>query len=318
MVRKFLTIFLTAAGVLSAQTKTGKIPPPPAAQPGAPPVIIKTPAAKTAPAAAKPNPNDPVVFRVGGESMTKSQFEQFVALLPENQRKQFEGSAKRQLAEKLGELKALAQEARRLGLDKKPEVQQQLRIQADNVLASMVFQQLIEDAKKNESALRDYYDSHPAEFEKTRARHILVRFQGSRVPLKEGQKDLTDAEAQAKAQQLRDRIVKGEDFAAVAKAESDDTGSGANGGDLGEFGHGAMVPEFEKAAFEQPVNEVGAPVRSMFGWHVIQVQQRGPQPFDKVRSAIEQKVAQPAAQNALEQLKLKSNIILDETYFGKK
>jgi len=84
------------------------------------------------------------------------------------------------------------------------------------------------------------------------ARHILVQ---------------TEVEANA-AYQL---LTSGVDFATVAKRYSKDTGSGANGGDLGWFGKGAMVAEFENAAFSQKVGEIGKPVKSQFGYHIIQV-----------------------------------------------
>ena len=82
-----------------------------------------------------------------------------------------------------------------------------------------------------------------------------------------------DTEAKAKIDALRERILKGEDFAKLAK-ENSDCPSGAQGGSLGEFGKGAMVPEFEKAAFTQKVGEVGEPVKTQFGWHLVLVTDR--------------------------------------------
>jgi peptidyl-prolyl cis-trans isomerase D len=67
------------------------------------------------------------------------------------------------------------------------------------------------------------------------------------------------------------KLVAGEDFGNLAKQISTDTGSGSNGGDLGWFGRGAMVKEFEDAAFSQAVGEIGKPVKSQFGYHIIQV-----------------------------------------------
>ena len=84
------------------------------------------------------------------------------------------------------------------------------------------------------------------------ARHILVQ---------------TEVEANA-AEKL---LEGGVDFATVAKRYSKDTGSGANGGDLGWFGKGAMVPEFEQAAFSMKVGEISKPIKSQFGYHIIQV-----------------------------------------------
>lgn len=70
---------------------------------------------------------------------------------------------------------------------------------------------------------------------------------------------------------VRSLLISGKDFAEVAKEYSKDTGSAVNGGDLGWFGRGAMVAEFEEAAFTQEVGEIGLPVQTQFGYHIIQV-----------------------------------------------
>jgi hypothetical protein len=83
-----------------------------------------------------------------------------------------------------------------------------------------------------------------------------------------------DAEALALANELRERILAGEDFAALAAAYSDDPGSAANGGDLGWFGRGRMVAPFEDAAFSLEVGEVSEPVKTDFGYHLIKVTEK--------------------------------------------
>lgn len=87
------------------------------------------------------------------------------------------------------------------------------------------------------------------------ARHILV-------------------ETEEEAQQVRQRLLDGEDFAAVAKEVSTDTSTAEKGGDLGWFGLGKMVPEFEKVAFNQPVGKISEPVKSQYGYHIIEVLER--------------------------------------------
>jgi peptidyl-prolyl cis-trans isomerase D len=92
----------------------------------------------------------------------------------------------------------------------------------------------------------------PATEEQVWARHILVK---------------NEVEARAAIT----LINQGVDFTEVARKYSQDTGSGASGGDLGWFGRGAMVAEFEEAAFNQEIGEVGEPLQSQFGYHIIQV-----------------------------------------------
>lgn len=75
------------------------------------------------------------------------------------------------------------------------------------------------------------------------------------------------------AEKIRQEIIAGKDFATAAK-EVSLCPSGKNGGDLGYFGKGAMVPEFEKAAFSLPVGKVSEPVKTQFGWHLIMVTEK--------------------------------------------
>ena len=100
--------------------------------------------------------------------------------------------------------------------------------------------------------------------EQTRARHILLK------------PDTLVSEQGIKTRmaQLRERIAQGEDFAVLARAHSQDPGSGSQSGDLGWVTPGQMVPEFEQAMNDLAIGEVSQPVLSRFGWHLIQVQGR--------------------------------------------
>ena len=109
----------------------------------------------------------------------------------------------------------------------------------------------------------------------------------------------------------------GAKFADLAKAESDDTGSGENGGDLGSFGPGQMVEEFDKVAFSAPVGQVSEPIKTAFGYHLILIDERGAKKFEEVRGDIEQALKPQIGQKAIEGLKTKSAVTYDEGYFGK-
>jgi len=98
----------------------------------------------------------------------------------------------------------------------------------------------------------------------TKARHILLK--PSAI--------LSDEEAKAKLTKLRERILKGEDFAALAKENSEDIGSMLAGGELGWSRPGMFVPEFEQTMEKMAVGETSEPFRSQFGWHILQVQER--------------------------------------------
>lgn len=131
-----------------------------------------------------------------------------------------------------------------------------------------------------------YYDSHKDEFtsqEQVKARHILVQINAER----------DKAAALAAANDLKRRVEAGEDFAQLARDESEDEGSARRGGDLNFFGRNEMVKPFEDAAFGAQVGDLVGPVESEFGYHVIEVQDRragGVQPLDKVRPRVRAKL----------------------------
>ena len=99
------------------------------------------------------------------------------------------------------------------------------------------------------------------------------------------------------AKEIAERLKKGEDFAALAKEKSMD--SGAEGGDLGFFARGQMLKPFEDAAFALDVGEISAPVQTQFGWHIIKVEEKRDQAlpsFDQVKEAIISQLVQAKAQ----------------------
>ncbi|HYZ86344.1 MAG TPA: peptidylprolyl isomerase [Bryobacteraceae bacterium] len=253
---------------------------------------------------------------IGSETMTDKEFQNIIDALPENVRAQATGPMKRQFAEQIVRMKLLAQEARARGLDKDPSFRARMSFQEENMLAAALYTDLQQKLTPDEAALRKYLADNKTEFESVNARHILIRFKGSPVQLKEGQKDLTEEEALAKAQELKKRLDAGEDFAKLAKENSDDAGSGANGGDLGSFKKGQMVPEFEKAAFQQPVGTVGEPLKTQFGYHIVKVEKRGEADFAALKPELERRIKPEAARQAIEDMRTKASVTLDEGYFG--
>lgn len=284
-------------------------------------LAAQAPAPKTAtpappPPSSKAEAFDKVVLSVGEEKFTVGELQQMIDALPEQYRNAARGAGKRQFAEQLIRLKLLSQEARRRKLDQTPLFQKQLALQRDNLLAGALFQDLSANSTIDEASSRRYYDQHKSEYEQVKGRHILVRMQGSPMPLPAEKKELTEEEALAKAQALRKRLLAGEDFSALAKAESDDTGSGANGGDLGFFKHGQMVPPFEQAAFSLPVGQLSEPVKTQFGFHLIQVEQKEAKTYEEVRGEIEKRMRPDIARQAVEDLRKQTPVTIDEAYFG--
>lgn len=261
-------------------------------------------------------PPDRVVLTVGDVKLTSAQFDQIIDVLPEQVRPMYRGQGRKMLADNLVKLLVLAQEARHRGLDKTDAYRTQEQFEMNNVLAGLAYAAISKDIKVDDAEVRKYYDSHLSDYQEVHARHILIRFQGSRVPVKPGEPDRTDAEALAKAQEIEKQLQGGADFSVVASKESDDTGSAANGGDVGFFHHGQMVPSFENAAFAMKAGEVSQPIKSEFGYHIIKVEAAKTKTFDEAKPEIEAKLKPEQAQKAMEDLQKKSGVVYDPEFFG--
>jgi peptidyl-prolyl cis-trans isomerase D len=139
----------------------------------------------------------------------------------------------------------------------------------------------------DEEELRAYYESQKGNYiqpESRRASHILVR-----VPADADEQAVE--EARASLVDIKERLSAGESFAALAEQYSDDPGSAGQGGDLGFFERGLMDPGFEDAAFSTELGQVSDPVRSSFGFHLIEVtdiRATGEQSFETVRDELAQ------------------------------
>ena len=120
----------------------------------------------------------------------------------------------------------------------------------------------------------------PSVVDQTHARHILIRVN----------EVTSEADAKAKIDRLKDRLESGAKFVDLAKLNSEDPSS-AKGGDLGWINPGDVVPAFEEAMNKLPLNQVSAPVRTPFGWHLIEVQERRKQDVTADRERMQAQLA---------------------------
>jgi peptidyl-prolyl cis-trans isomerase C len=262
-----------------------------------------------------------VVARVNGEAISKSDFEKAVQNIeanaggpvpPDQRDRVYRGVLDQMIGFRLliqesknrktvvpdGELdKRVAQirsrfpseEAFKQALEQQNVTVEQLRTDAlnDMLVGTMLQAEVAPKVTVTPEQVNDFYQKNPTQFqqpERVRASHILISFP-------QNADEAAKKEARTKAAEILKEVKAGKDFAALAKQHSTDPGSGSNGGDLGFFQKGQMVPPFEEAAFALKPGETSDLVESQFGVHIIRMVDRQPGrtvPIDEVRPKIQQ------------------------------
>lgn len=162
----------------------------------------------------------------------------------------------------------------------------------ENLLNNRVYETVTKDATVTEEQIQAYYDENPAEFmtDETRTtRHILFAPGELSADATTAATEADWSAALQEATKVRSDIVGGADFGEMAKQHSDDPGSKDLGGDLGEVQRGMMVPEFEEACFSLDKLAVSEPIKTAYGYHLIQVTDitaARQKTLDEVRDAI--------------------------------
>src|SRR4029079_4116647 len=186
---------------------------------------------------------------------------------------------RRMLMQFVIENELMAEAAVKAGLDSGPAFEDRLKYHRRRTLRDAYFDKSMRNGVPDDEA-KKIYDAKVADIkpeEEIHARHILVA-------------------TEAEAKEVKERLMKGEDFATVAKEKSKDPS--AEGGDLGFFGRGKMLKPFEDAAFALKDGEISDPVQTQFGWHIIKVEERRTHPlptFDQVKDTIMSQLSEQKA-----------------------
>jgi peptidyl-prolyl cis-trans isomerase C len=201
--------------------------------------------------------DDAVLATVNGMPITQGTLNEFVRIQAHGQLPELNPVQRASLIKTLVNMELLAQDARKNGVDKKPDVQTQLQLSANDLLAEKDAQDYMAKHQPSDADIKAAYDAQMKGFDphEYKARHILVK-------------------DQATAQGIIAQLNKGANFATLAKKNSLDTKSGADGGELGDwFPADGMVPEFSAAVMKLKKGEITpTPVQTQYGWHVIQLE----------------------------------------------
>jgi len=246
--------------------------------------------AAAAPDAAAPAPKpDAVVARVNGSEIHFSDVQDAIGTLPEEYRNLPPQMLFPMLIDQLIDRKAVVLLAHKQGLETDPAVVKQVARATDSALQNALFTRDI-GPLISEQAIKARYDATLAGKsgeEEIHARHILVA-------------------SEDEAKKIIAELQKGGDFAALAKDHSTDSGA-AQGGDLGFFKKGDMVPEFSAAAFALKDGEYTlTPVHTQYGWHIIKVEERRQAPpptFEQAHDQIRQEIIQENVKKVVAQAK---------------
>lgn len=222
----------------------------------------------------------PYLAKIDGTTITQADYDREFKALPDYAQQIFtDASGREKFLNEIINKELLYKEAVKKGFDKSPEFKKKIEEFTKLTLVSELFEkEIMGKAKVSDQDIKDYYDKNKDSFvvaTEIRASHILVK-------------------TEEDAQKVLARLKKGEKFEAIAKAVSLDTASAKNGGDVGFFKKGQMVPEFERAAASLKVGEISIPVKTQFGYHIIKVTDKktgSPIEFEKVRDLISQKLS---------------------------
>ena len=234
-----------------------------------------------------------VVAKVNGKTITEADMRLAEAELGSDLGSLPEVTKRRVLAEFLIENQLFADAAEAQKLATGADYDERMQYWRRRSLRDLYFDKTVKDSVSDAEA-KKFYDAQvgSAKPEEVRARHILV-------------------ESKEKARELFEKVAYGTDFAELAKQHSKDPGSKDQGGDLGYFSKGQMVPQFEEAAFKLQKGEVSQPFETQFGWHIIKVDDKRTGqavPFDTVKERIVGAIIHQKAQQVAGDLRAKAKI----------
>ncbi|GAA0078950.1 peptidylprolyl isomerase [Clostridium sp. CTA-5] len=212
-----------------------------------------------------------------GNEITDKDLDSIIMRYPPERRAMFQGEeGKKQLVEQVIAFELMHKFGQEIGLDKSDEYKKMVEGLAKEALTQLSINKVLADVTVTDEDAKKYYEENKNIFVKpatVSAKHVLVK-------------------TEEEAKNIKEEIKNGLSFEEAAKKYST-CPSKEQGGDLGSFGRGMMVPEFEEAAFALEIGTVSEPVKTQFGYHLILVEQKNEEvtvPFEQIKDAVVKQV----------------------------
>ena len=262
-------------------------------------------------------PGQRVVLTIGDEKITAADIDDFIQALPPRYQAFYGGPGKRLLPQYIIAMKALSDEAVKLKLADQPEVARALETARESVLSDAARKHLFQAIVVSDRELRELYEKDKTLSEEVRLRRILI--QTADAPMKSsspGHPASSVPAARKKLEDIRQQILAGADFAAMAKQYSEDNASAPSGGDIGVLQRDKVVPSIVNAANTLQPGQVSNILETPFGLEIIQVEAKRTKPFEEVRPALETQLRQSKASEIVQRLIDKYHSVVDQEFFA--
>jgi len=226
-----------------------------------------------------------ILARVGGVAITEADVTEAIAGMGPKAQAYHSPEGRRAILDQLINRQLLLAEAKRNFYEADPAFQAQMAKIKDELLANFALEKALAGVRLDEAEVKQFYEEHKSEMmadETVEASHILV-------------------DSEAKANEIAADIAAGKITFADAAKQYSSCPSSAEGGSLGAFGRGQMVPEFDRAVFAMEVGEISGPVQTQFGYHLIQLNAKHePEeiPYEKIKAQLAQQVMADKQQKA--------------------
>lgn len=263
----------------------------------------------------KDEERNPVVLRLGNEQIRASEAEAIIEALPPQSRAYYRTMGRRQFAEYIITMRALAAEADKRKLAQEPATARALEICRQSILADAARREIESTLAVTPPEIEQYYREHDKDFEQAHVRHIRIRAASSVVMQPEKSRPApvpSDEEAEKKLNELRQRVQAGEDFAELARQFSDDLDTAGTGGDAGWISHGNVPLDF---AFSLEAGQMSPVFRGPFGFELLKSEGKRTPPLDQIRGRVEQLVRRKKAEDFVQQLRTVLHPVIDEEFF---